>query len=253
MAKYTDKDFVTFVQKAVGEVKTSADIEELTRLKKLFKQYTPFLLRNYAAAYLARECLEHSANPRVSEERQDSCRPTEKSAQRNESADRDRRFAPPRRALIGKADSEVVYISIGRNNRCFVRDLLRLLMNTGGLPRERIGDIRLFDTYSFVQLYAEDALRVIKALDGYVYQGRSLVANIARQREDAETRSSGAPEPAHNRPADLPIEAEQANTGASDASVQVAVDAEIAAADCNAETVTESNANADSEAREEDD
>jgi hypothetical protein len=248
MAKYTDKDFVTLVQKAVREVKTSADIEELTRLKKLFKQYTPFLLRNYAAAYLARECFEHSANPRVSsEERQDSCRPTEKSAQRNESADR--RFASPHRALIGKADSEVVYISVGRNNRCFVRDLIRLLMNIGGLPRERIGDIRLFDTYSFVQLYAEDAPRVIKTLDGYVYQRRSLVANIAHQREDAETRSSGAPELAHNRPADLPIEAEQANTGASDAPVLAASDTKIAAAVCNAE----SGVNADSEAREEND
>ncbi|WP_187150942.1 DbpA RNA binding domain-containing protein, partial [Treponema endosymbiont of Eucomonympha sp.] len=142
----------------------------------------------------------------------------------------------------------MVYISVGRNNRCFVRDLIRLLMNIGGLPRERIGDIRLFDTYSFVQLYVEDALRVIKALDGYVYQGRSLVANIAHQREDAETRSSGAPEPAHNRPADLSIEAEQTNAGASDASVQVAADAEIAAADCNAETAAESGASADSEA-----
>ncbi|WP_059369059.1 DbpA RNA binding domain-containing protein [Treponema endosymbiont of Eucomonympha sp.] len=251
MAKYTDKDFVALVQKAVREVKTSSDIEELTRLKKLFKQYTPFLLRNYAAAYLARECFEHSANPYISEERQDSCRPTEKSAQRNESTDR--RFAPPRRALICKADSEVVYISVGRNNRCFVRDLIRLLMNIGGLPRERIGDIRLFDTYSFVQLYAEDSPRVIKALDGYVYQGRSLVANIAHQREDAGTRSSVAPEPAHNRSADLPIEAEQANTGASDAPVQTAADAEIAVADCNAETAAESGASADSEAREEDD
>ena len=51
----TEEAFVSALKSAVDAVKTDADLDELNRLKKLFKQTVPFNLRSYVGAYLAKQ------------------------------------------------------------------------------------------------------------------------------------------------------------------------------------------------------
>jgi len=58
--------------------------------------------------------------------------------------------------------------------------------------RERIGDIRVLDNYSFVQVYTEDAQKVIDSLNGCEYRGRKLNVSFSRKKDDGEDGRTGA-------------------------------------------------------------
>ena len=75
-------------------------------------------------------------------------------------------------------------MSIGRNRRVFPRDIIGLIMQNVEIDREHIGDIRVLDNYSFVQVITEDAERIIAALNEFEYRGRRLVVSYSRKKED---------------------------------------------------------------------
>ena len=78
-----------------------------------------------------------------------------------------------------------LFVSIGRNRRVYPRDLIGLIMQNVEIEREHIGDIRVLDNYSFVQIVNEDAEKVIAALNEFEYRGRKLAVSFSRKR-DAE-------------------------------------------------------------------
>ena len=59
-----------------------------------------------------------------------------------------------------------------------------LIASVSGLERERIGDIKVLDNYSFVQLYIEDADKVIASLNQYNFRGRPLTVSYSRKKEE---------------------------------------------------------------------
>lgn len=92
-----------------------------------------------------------------------------------------------------------LFFSIGRNRRVYPRDLAALIAQSANIDRDHIGDVRVLDNYSFVQVLNEDADAVIAALNEQEYRGRKMVVSYSRKRED------GAPTPyaarAEERPA----------------------------------------------------
>jgi len=82
-----------------------------------------------------------------------------------------------------------LFFSIGRNRRVYPRDLAALIAQSAGIDRDHIGDVRVLDNYSFVQVLNEDADAVIAALNEQEYRGRKMVVSYSRKRED------GAPTP----------------------------------------------------------
>ena len=52
------------------------------------------------------------------------------------------------------------------------------------MERNRIGEIRVLDNYSFVQFYSEDCDTVIKTLDGYTYRGRKLTVSYSKKKSE---------------------------------------------------------------------
>jgi hypothetical protein len=94
----------------------------------------------------------------------------------------------PHHAFIDEAHAATVFISIGKNRRVFPRDLVSLLIQGAHLTQDKIGEIRILDNYSFVQLFSEDADNVIAALNGYKFHGRTLIVSYSRKKDDsAET------------------------------------------------------------------
>ncbi len=196
------ENVASFLEDAVNKVKTQENPDILNDIKKTFKKNVPFALRMYVAAYLVKEAQRHYRGPRQN---------------RRDFSDRNKRFGfdkqekrerklfnsdsavsaeerPTRpRVQIDPAVAATIFISVGRNRRVFPRDLVGLLISVAGLERDRIGDIRVLANYSFVQLFAEDAEKSIKALDGYDYRGRKLAVSYSRQKAE---EFGGADEPA---------------------------------------------------------
>ena len=64
--------------------------------------------------------------------------------------------------------------------------MVGLIAQVVQIERERIGSIKVLDNYSFVQLYKDDADKVINVLNGYDYRGRKLVVSFSRKRDEVE-------------------------------------------------------------------
>lgn len=202
-----EKQTAAFLENAVNSVKADYDVESLSELAKLYKKNVPLTLRKYVAAYLLREALKHDhtfknagrfeKNTRREErlERSERAERAEKpsreakKAQKEESsvekpvAVQEERPHHPR-VEIPEDQATTIFVSIGRNRRVFPRDLVSLLINVGGLDRERIGNIKVLANYSFVQLFSDDTDKAIAALNDYEYRGRRLVVNLSRAKED---------------------------------------------------------------------
>ena len=182
-----------YLKDVVSKVKANPD--ELEALKKVFKKNVPLTMRSYVAAYLLRnaggaifrfnkfnEREDFHANREERFNRFERNEAQTEEAVETEAAPRER-FT---RVQIPAENSEVVFVSIGRNRRVYPRDLVGLFISVAGVEKERIGDIRVLANYSFVQLFKEDAEKAIAALNGHVYRGRPLSVSYSKQRPEGE-------------------------------------------------------------------
>ena len=193
-----EQDIEALLLDAVEKVRTEADPVELTDLKKLFKKYVPFTLRGYVTAYLLKVLLDGNRGGRSRFQRktrkEGSGRPERKErTERNERAPRSDRTVdstPSPRVTIDPSLADNIFINVGRNRGVYPRDLVSLLCQAAEVERERIGDIRVLDNYSFVQIYSEDAEKIIDSLNGKEYRNRRLVVNYSRKKDDSDVSES---------------------------------------------------------------
>jgi hypothetical protein len=205
LSKFKDEDFIALLQNAVQHIQNDEDLIEITRLKHLFKKTVPFSRRSYVGCYFAKLILEQGGripgvNPRGKnrDSNSQSNRPQGFASPRREQPsksfsqdDSSKEKQPSRHTIIAESLAATIFISIGKNRRVFPRDLVSLLIQGANMQADRIGEIRVLDNYSFVQLFAEDADKVIAALNGYKFHGRSLVVSYSRKKE--ETDEAGNP------------------------------------------------------------
>ena len=200
-----------YLKDVVSKVKANPD--ELEALKKVFKKNVPLTLRSYVAAYLLRNAggaifrfNKFNNNEREDfnsnrEERFSRYERTENTAEAGADTHEPRegreRFT---RVQIPEENSEVVFVSIGRNRRVYPRDLVGLFINIAGIEKERIGDIRVLANYSFVQLFKEDAEKAISALNGHVYRGRALSVSYSKQRPEGADEEESVDNYENNEP-----------------------------------------------------
>lgn len=193
-----EEQIAAFLKDAVSRVESAseADVKVLNQIKKLFKKNVPFSRRNYVAAYLIKNANLGFRSNRFNN-RNDRFN-------RNERSDRSERFnsnsareekhvaaeekAP--RITIDASVAGTIFISVGRSRGVFPRDLVGLLVSVAGFDRSRIGEIRVLSNYSFVQLFAEDCDKAIKALDGYEYRGRKLSVSFSKKKEETDNASA---------------------------------------------------------------
>ncbi len=181
-----EEQFIALLEDAVAKVKTEEDPVVLTEYKKIFKKVVPLTLRSYVGAYLAK----NAAGGFRHRPRRDRISPRDRRHHEDfsrNSVDGEsvvRQKTP--RIVIDEADAATIFIGIGRNRHVFPRDLVGLIAQVVQIERERIGSIKVLDNYSFVQLYKDDADKVINVLNGYDYRGRKLVVSFSRKRDEVE-------------------------------------------------------------------
>ena len=191
-----ENQIASFLVDAVKTVEGAsvAEIEALNEIAKLFKKNVPFSKRKYVSAYLLKQATGGRRFGRDRNDRTDrfATRDRTERPERRERSERIERDDHPHtpRVQIDPSMATTIFIGIGRNRRVFPRDLLGLLVSVAGLDRERVGEIRVFTSYSFVQLYTEDCEKTIAALNGYDYRGRKLSVSYSRKSDEAAEESS---------------------------------------------------------------
>lgn len=135
------------------------------------------------------------------------------------------RVAEPRPSLPDDV-STTLFVSVGRNRRVYPRDLIGLILQTTGIDRDHVGEIRVLDNYSFVQVITEDADKIIEMLNETEYRGRKLTVSHSKKREDGPCSRE---------------EPSESDISEGDAQAETVTDIAAETADIAAETVPESD------------
>lgn len=130
-------------------IKEDEDPAEIEAYRKAYRQLVPFFMRSYVAGYLLRQIASKGGIRR-------------------------------------KMNTTTLFMSIGKNRRVYPRDLVQLLFAAGQVSKADIGDIKILDNYSFIEVEESLAADVIGRLDGIQYRGRHLTVNFAKKRASEE-------------------------------------------------------------------
>jgi hypothetical protein len=179
----TKKNIALILEK----LKADADPQVLNEYRSIFKKEVSLFRRSWAAAYLLM-CFEQSGNgfrgglDRPGKNRKPQ--PETRSGGQKDNGNASEKTREKRQYPLAEEDSKRIFISIGRNRRVFPREILGLIIGKTGVSRDDVGAIRILENYSFVQVRDTIAERIINALDGYLYRGRTLAVNFAKNRKD---------------------------------------------------------------------
>ena len=91
-------------------------------------------------------------------------------------------------AARGRRDGAMtrLFLRVGKRDGVRPADVVGAIANEAGVPGEAIGDIDLYDTFSFVEVPEDAADAVLAALDHTTIRGREPRASIARPPEELE-------------------------------------------------------------------
>ena len=81
-----------------------------------------------------------------------------------------------------------LFLRVGRRDKIRPADLVGAVANEANIPGDAVGDIDIYDTFSFVEVPASLADRVLRALTRTTIRGREAQATLARPAEDGGRR-----------------------------------------------------------------
>jgi hypothetical protein len=172
-----------------------ANPQLLNEYRSLLKKEISFFRRSWTAAYLlmlydqGQNRQSSRGNDAIREENPRGFYQDTRGDRRNQGSPAEAAVYgvnPAGRFVLAEEESKRLFISIGRNRRLFPREILGLIINTAQVEREDIGSIRILDSYSFVQVRDTVADKIIEALNGAMFRGRTLTVNYAHTKREGE-------------------------------------------------------------------
>jgi ATP-dependent RNA helicase DeaD len=88
-----------------------------------------------------------------------------------------------------------LFISMGKKDRLHPRDVVELISENTALQGNKVGDIALYDKFSFVEVPAEFADEVVSQLGRSSIQGQPVTFSIATPVQDAAAKEEGLNRP----------------------------------------------------------
>jgi len=152
------------IESMIQRIKKDENPQELNYYRKVFKKNVSIFLRSYFAAYLLKQLVEEGG---TADRRK---RPSLKNSQRQEMA--------------------TLFFGLGKNRKVYPRDITQLIAGVPDVDKSSIGEIKILDNYSFVEIAESHAQKVIDTLNGMDYRGRKISVNFARKREEPQTPGS---------------------------------------------------------------
>lgn len=186
---------IAALERMVSAVQEKEDPVELKEYRALFKKHVPFNLRGYVTAHMVKELAragvrpDRSADGRRAEQRRRPRREGDPNAGADDASSpsgerrRERAAEPrrrPRREPKPAAGLRRLFVSIGRNRRVMPDDLAELISNSVAVEPSELGEIRVLDSYSFVEVPEAVADDTIAALSGTSFKGRRITVDFAR-------------------------------------------------------------------------
>ncbi len=147
------------IDAAVHAIHHDEDPVELNQYRRHVRKYTTMFNRGYLLAYLLKESLDgQSGNGQPRKNRAES------------------------RQDETKTDKQSIFVSIGRSKRVRSRDLITFFTSADGVNQDDIGQVKVLDNYSFVEVNPDKAKAVVDELNGKELRGRKLTVNFARRK-----------------------------------------------------------------------
>ncbi|GAA3994270.1 DEAD/DEAH box helicase [Hymenobacter fastidiosus] len=84
-----------------------------------------------------------------------------------------------------------LFVTMGKKDRVHPRDIVDLIAENTGLTGSKVGDIALYDKFSFVEVPSEFVEEVIEKLGRSSIQGRPVAFNIATPRQEGDAQQEG--------------------------------------------------------------
>ena len=201
------------IDEILEDLHVPANIPILQECRTLFRKKVPLTLRSYVAAALAyrfstsgnaglyRQAPKSQLDSRKRgpDSREVSQRNSQKDSKKETHSDPNsnpklnrsetpKRQAEPRhestRENRYQGEGIILFVGAGRRQRFYARIALRMLLDTGRVTEEQIGDIRTMDNYSFINIDPAVEEAAIQILGGTEYKGRLLTVNRAKKKED---------------------------------------------------------------------
>ncbi|RZK32798.1 MAG: DEAD/DEAH box helicase, partial [Hymenobacter sp.] len=88
-----------------------------------------------------------------------------------------------------------LFISMGKKDRLHPRDVVDLIGESTNLPGNKVGDIALYDKFSFVEVPNEFAEEIVGQLGRSTIQGQPVTFSIATPVQDAAAKEEGTNRP----------------------------------------------------------
>lgn len=143
------------IERFLQEIRSSEDPKELAYFKKFISKHVSIFLRSYFTAYLLKLLYQVYV---------------EKTPLGFKNSD--------------KLPMTTLFFSMGKNRKIFPRDWSALICGFPDFSKEDIGEIKILDNYSFVEVTSEKAQKLIEQLNGLDFKGKKLTVNYARKKED---------------------------------------------------------------------
>jgi hypothetical protein len=153
---FRPEDLKARIQEIVRAIHHDEDPVELTKYRKYIRKYTTIFNRGYVLSYLLKQSMEGGGS-----------RPSRRG--RGETA------AP-------SAGKQSIFVSIGRSKRVRSRDLVTFFTSAPGIAEDDIGQVKVLDNYSFVEVNVDKAQAAVEELNGQELRGRKLTVNFARKK-----------------------------------------------------------------------
>lgn len=83
----------------------------------------------------------------------------------------------------GNEDMARLFINVGKNQRVKPNDIVGAIAGETGIPGKSIGEIAIFDKYSFVEVPKKLAEKVVKIMDKNTIKGKTIAMQIANERQ----------------------------------------------------------------------
>lgn len=84
-----------------------------------------------------------------------------------------------------------LFMTIGKKDKIKVADIVKSISQETNIPGKKIGNISLFDSFSFVEVPANLADKVISSLNDMVLHGRRIRVQPAKKRDSHQMRGKG--------------------------------------------------------------
>lgn len=179
----------------VKEIHDEEDPDELNAYKKIIKRNVPLFARAYFAAYLLKYAQRgENALKRGRGEKAPSKGGPEKGEKgpkgggngKPEKGEKGEKGGKQEANQKSRSDEgfQSIFVSVGKNRKVFPRDFVQLFTNVDSVENDDLGQIKILDNYSFVEVSENKAQTVIDSLNGTEFRGRKLTVNYARKKEN---------------------------------------------------------------------